>query len=49
MAAGEMDDPALKRGVAFLQKTQGEHGLWDEARYNPPPASRASSICAITA
>jgi squalene-hopene/tetraprenyl-beta-curcumene cyclase len=33
MAAGEMDDPALKRGVAFLQKTQGEHGLWDEARY----------------
>ena len=33
MAAGEMDHPALKRGVAYLQKTQAEHGLWDEARF----------------
>jgi len=33
MAAGEADHPALKRGVAYLQKTQGEHGLWDEARF----------------
>ena len=33
MAAGELDHPALKRGVAYLQKTQAEHGLWDEARY----------------
>ncbi|MGA8169605.1 MAG: squalene--hopene cyclase [Methylocystis sp.] len=33
MAAGEVDNLALKRGVSFLQKTQGEHGLWDEARY----------------
>ncbi|MGA9824010.1 MAG: squalene--hopene cyclase [Methylocystis sp.] len=34
MAAGELDHPALKRGVAYLQKTQAEHGLWDEARYS---------------
>ncbi|HEY8138796.1 MAG TPA: squalene--hopene cyclase, partial [Methylocystis sp.] len=33
MAAGELDHPALKRGVAFLQKTQAEQGLWDEARF----------------
>jgi squalene-hopene/tetraprenyl-beta-curcumene cyclase len=33
MAAGELDHPALKRGVAYLQKTQAEHGLWDEARF----------------
>jgi squalene-hopene/tetraprenyl-beta-curcumene cyclase len=33
MAAGELDHPALKRGVAYLRKTQAEHGLWDEARF----------------
>jgi squalene-hopene/tetraprenyl-beta-curcumene cyclase len=33
MAAGELDHPALKRGVAYLQKMQAEHGLWDEARF----------------
>ena len=25
--------PALKRGVAYLQETQAEHGLWNEARF----------------
>ena len=33
MAAGELDHPALKRGVAYLQETQAEHGLWNEARF----------------
>ncbi len=33
MAAGAFDRPATARGVAYLQRTQAEHGLWDEARY----------------
>jgi squalene-hopene/tetraprenyl-beta-curcumene cyclase len=30
MAAGLVDHPALARGVAWLQATQGEDGLWPE-------------------
>ncbi|WP_457798578.1 squalene--hopene cyclase [Methylocystis sp. S23] len=33
MAAGEADHPAVARGVAWLQSTQAEHGLWDEPRF----------------
>jgi squalene-hopene/tetraprenyl-beta-curcumene cyclase len=33
MAAGEADHPAVARGVAFLQATQAEHGLWNEERF----------------
>ncbi|MFM8858810.1 MAG: prenyltransferase/squalene oxidase repeat-containing protein, partial [Methylocystis sp.] len=33
MAAGEVDHPAVARGVAYLQKNQTSSGLWDEARY----------------
>ncbi|QGM97950.1 squalene--hopene cyclase [Methylocystis parvus] len=33
MAAGEVDHPAVARGVAYLQATQAEHGLWDEPRF----------------
>ncbi len=33
MAAGEVDCPAAARGIAYLQHTQAEHGLWDEARF----------------
>jgi squalene-hopene/tetraprenyl-beta-curcumene cyclase len=33
MAAGEVGHPAVARGVAFLQKTQNQNGLWDEARF----------------
>ncbi|QCP52234.1 squalene--hopene cyclase [Trinickia violacea] len=33
MAAGEVDHPAVERGVAYLTKTQREHGLWDETRF----------------
>ncbi len=33
MASGEVEHPAVARGVAYLQATQGEHGLWNEARF----------------
>jgi squalene-hopene/tetraprenyl-beta-curcumene cyclase len=33
MAAGEIDHPAVARGIRYLQSTQCEHGLWDETRF----------------
>ena len=33
MAAGEVEHPAVARGVRSLIATQAEKGLWDEARY----------------
>lgn len=33
MAAGDVDHPAVARGVAYLQQHQEGHGLWNEARY----------------
>jgi squalene-hopene/tetraprenyl-beta-curcumene cyclase len=33
MAAGEVENPAVARGVRYLIDTQTEKGLWDEARY----------------
>ena len=33
MAVGEVENPAVKRGVEFLASTQNEEGLWDEASY----------------
>ena len=33
MAAGEVENPALARGVEYLMTTQTEKGLWDEQRY----------------
>lgn len=33
MAAGEVDHPAVARGVEYLIATQNEKGLWDESRY----------------
>ncbi|MBK5957313.1 squalene--hopene cyclase [Rhodoplanes elegans] len=33
MAAGEVDHPAVERGVAYLARTQNQEGLWDEERY----------------
>jgi squalene-hopene/tetraprenyl-beta-curcumene cyclase len=32
-AAGQVDHPAVARGVAYLQATQAEHGLWNEERF----------------
>ncbi|MDB5616851.1 squalene--hopene cyclase [Tardiphaga sp.] len=33
MAAGEVTNPAVERGMRYLMVTQTEKGLWDEARY----------------
>ena len=33
MAAGEVEHPAVRRGVAFLTKTQAADGLWPEEHY----------------
>jgi squalene-hopene/tetraprenyl-beta-curcumene cyclase len=33
MAAGRVDDPAVERGIRYLQRTQGADGFWPEARY----------------
>jgi squalene-hopene/tetraprenyl-beta-curcumene cyclase len=33
LAGGVIDHPAVERGVAYLMRTQREHGLWDEPRF----------------
>jgi squalene-hopene/tetraprenyl-beta-curcumene cyclase len=33
MAAGAAESPAVKRGIDYLQRTQGSDGLWAEERY----------------
>ena len=33
MAVGEVEDPAVARGVNYLLRTQGSDGLWSEERY----------------
>jgi squalene-hopene/tetraprenyl-beta-curcumene cyclase len=33
MAAGAVDHPAVARGIAYLQATQAEDGLWKEERF----------------
>jgi squalene-hopene/tetraprenyl-beta-curcumene cyclase len=33
MAAGEVDHPAVARGIDYLKRTQREDGEWDEAAY----------------
>lgn len=33
MAAGEVENPAVMRGVEYLKSTQTQKGLWDEDRY----------------
>jgi squalene-hopene/tetraprenyl-beta-curcumene cyclase len=33
MAAGQVDHPAVERGIRYLQRTQGSDGFWNEARY----------------
>ncbi len=34
MAAGEVDHPAVERGIAYLTRTQKDDGSWDERYYN---------------
>jgi len=33
MAAGEVSHPAVARGVAYLMRTQGQDGFWEEERF----------------
>jgi len=33
MAAGEVDHPAVGRGISYLASTQGSDGLWEEERF----------------
>jgi squalene-hopene/tetraprenyl-beta-curcumene cyclase len=33
MAAGEVKNPAVARGIEYLMATQTQNGLWDEQRY----------------
>jgi squalene-hopene/tetraprenyl-beta-curcumene cyclase len=33
MAGGAVEHPAVVRGIAYLMRTQREHGLWDETRF----------------
>jgi squalene-hopene/tetraprenyl-beta-curcumene cyclase len=33
MAAGEVDHPAVRKGVAYLMQSQNKQGVWDEQRY----------------
>jgi squalene-hopene/tetraprenyl-beta-curcumene cyclase len=33
MAAGEVDHPAVARGIEYLAETQGADGFWNEPRY----------------
>jgi squalene-hopene/tetraprenyl-beta-curcumene cyclase len=33
MAAGDVNEPAVKRGIEYLQRRQGSDGFWEEARY----------------
>jgi squalene-hopene/tetraprenyl-beta-curcumene cyclase len=33
MAAGEVDHPAVERGIAYLTRMQGGGGFWEEPRY----------------
>jgi squalene-hopene/tetraprenyl-beta-curcumene cyclase len=33
MAAGDVNEPAVKRGIEYLQRHQGSDGFWEEARY----------------
>ena len=33
MAVGEVDHPAVARGIKYLAETQGGDGFWNEPRY----------------
>ena len=49
MAAGEVDHPAVARGVAYLLRATRQTTDSGTRRASRPPASRASFISAITA
>jgi len=33
MATGDVDHPAVARGIEYLQRNQSSDGFWPEARY----------------
>jgi squalene-hopene/tetraprenyl-beta-curcumene cyclase len=33
MASGDVNEPAVKHGIGYLQRRQGGDGFWEEARY----------------
>ncbi|MBN9545767.1 MAG: squalene--hopene cyclase [Alphaproteobacteria bacterium] len=33
MAVGQVDHPAVARGIAYLKRTQGDDGLWTQSHY----------------
>jgi squalene-hopene/tetraprenyl-beta-curcumene cyclase len=33
MASGDTNEPAVQRGIAYLMRTQGDDGFWNEERY----------------
>jgi squalene-hopene/tetraprenyl-beta-curcumene cyclase len=33
MATGDVNDPAVKRGIEYLRLNQGSDGFWEEKRY----------------
>jgi squalene-hopene/tetraprenyl-beta-curcumene cyclase len=33
MASGDTNEPAVRRGIAYLMRTQGEDGFWNEEHY----------------
>ena len=49
MAAGEVDHPAVARGIAYLQAHAGRRRACGRRTPTPAAASRASSTCATTA
>ena len=46
MAAGEVEHPAVARGIVYLQQHQAEDGLWAEERYTATgfPAGLLSAL-----
>ena len=49
MAAGQVDHPAVARGIAWLKAAPGRRRACGARRITPAAVSRACSICAITA
>jgi squalene-hopene/tetraprenyl-beta-curcumene cyclase len=36
MAAGQARSEAVRRGIEYLQRTQGENGLWNDPGFTAP-------------
>ena len=49
MAAGEVEHPAVARGIAYLDRRRKARTASGTRSISPAPVSRACSICAITA